>query len=124
MKVCFPVQEDEGLESKVYGHFGSAPVFIVVDTETNNVLPVGNKDLQHEHGACNPVAAIDGREVDAVVVGGIGGGAIRGLNAAGIRVYGAGALTVKENLSLFQDHRLSELSMQHACQAHQGGCGS
>ena len=32
MKVCFPVQKDEGIESQVYNHFGSAPVFIVVDT--------------------------------------------------------------------------------------------
>ncbi len=37
MKICFPVQENEGLGSRVYNHFGSAPMFIVVDTETDNV---------------------------------------------------------------------------------------
>ena len=29
MKMCFPVESDQGLESKVFGHFGSAPVFVV-----------------------------------------------------------------------------------------------
>ena len=33
MKICFPVEKDEGIESQVYNHFGSAPVFIMVDTE-------------------------------------------------------------------------------------------
>ncbi len=31
MKICFPVEQHEGLESQVYGHFGSAPSFVVVD---------------------------------------------------------------------------------------------
>ena len=123
MKVCFPVECDEGMESKVYGHFGSAPAFVIVDTDGDGKEAVNNRDLHHVHGACNPVAAIGGRQVDAVVVGGIGGGAISKLNADGIRVYGAAAPTVKENLALFQEDRLPELSLQHACQAHQGGCG-
>ncbi|RME41495.1 MAG: diguanylate cyclase, partial [Deltaproteobacteria bacterium] len=38
MKVCFPVNNDQGLESEVYGHFGSAPAFVVVDTESHEVL--------------------------------------------------------------------------------------
>ena len=36
MKVGFAVQSDQGIESKVYDHFGSAPAFIIVDTETKN----------------------------------------------------------------------------------------
>ena len=35
MKICFPVQNDNGIESTVYNHFGSAPVFVVFDTDTN-----------------------------------------------------------------------------------------
>ena len=33
MKVCFPVEKNEGINSVVYGHFGSAPAFVMVDTE-------------------------------------------------------------------------------------------
>jgi predicted Fe-Mo cluster-binding NifX family protein len=123
MKVCFPVQKDEGVESQVYAHFGSAPVFIVVDTEEKGVRRVDNRDLHHVHGACNPVMALGGQKVDALVVGGIGGGALMKLNAMGVKVYEAGTLTVKENLELLKENKLEELSMDHSCRAHEGGCG-
>ena len=123
MKVGFAVETNEGVESKVYNHFGSAPAFIIVDTEGKEVLTVNNKDLQHVHGACNPVTALDGKHVDAMVVGGIGAGALTKLNALGIKVYGAGASTVKENLSLLSEAKLQELSVYNSCRSHQGGCG-
>jgi len=123
MKVCFPVQKDEGVESQVYNHFGSAPVFIVVDTEGTGVQRVDNRDLHHVHGACNPIMALDGQKVDALVVGGIGGGALMKLNAMGVKVFGAEAQTVNENLELFKENKLQELTMDHSCRAHEGGCG-
>ena len=123
MKVGFAVQNNEGMESKVYDHFGSAPAFIIADTEGKEVLTINNKDLHHVHGACNPIMALDGKSVDAMVVGGIGAGALMKLNASGIKVYGAGAPTVKENLSLLSENKLQELSVNNSCRAHQGGCG-
>ncbi len=123
MKIGFAVQTNEGMESRVYDHFGSAPSFIIVDTEGKEVLTVNNKDLHHVHGACNPIMALDGKNVDAMVVGGIGAGALAKLNASGIKVYGAGASTVKDNLSLLSENRLEELSVYNSCRSHQGGCG-
>jgi predicted Fe-Mo cluster-binding NifX family protein len=123
MKIGFPVASDAGMESKVYGHFGSAPAFVVVDTLKNEVRTIQNQDFHHIHGACNPIRALDGQMLDSLVVGGIGGGALQKLNALGIKVYGAGAPTVKENLKLFEEKNLQELSMDHSCKAHQGGCG-
>lgn len=122
MKVCFPVQKDEGMESQVYNHFGSAPIFIVVDTEGKEVNRVDNGDLHHVHGACNPIMALGGQKVDALVVGGIGGGALMKLNAMGVKVYEAGTPMVKENLALLKENALQELSMDHSCQIHEGGC--
>ena len=123
MKVGFAVQGNEGVESRVYDHFGSAPAFIIVDTEGKDVLTVNNKDLHHVHGACNPIMALDGKSVDAMVVGGIGAGALTKLNGLGIKVYGAGAPTVKENLALLGDNKLQELSVYNSCRSHQGECG-
>lgn len=124
MKVCFAVEKDEGINSAVYGHFGTAPVFVMVDTETDGVGTVGNKDVDHVHGACNPFQAIGGQAVDAVVVGGIGAGAISGLNARGIKVYRSGAETVKQNMELLKEGKLPLLTMQHACAGHSdGSCG-
>jgi predicted Fe-Mo cluster-binding NifX family protein len=123
MKVGFAVQMNEGMESRVYDHFGSAPAFIIVDTEGKEVLTVDNKDLHHVHGACNPIMALDGKSVDAMVVGGIGAGALVKLNALGIKVYGAEAPTVKGNLALLRESKLQELSVNNSCRSHQGGCG-
>ncbi len=124
MKVCFPVQENNGLDSIVYNHFGSAPTFILVDTEVQNTTTVSNADIHHVHGACNPIMAMGGQDVDAVVVGGIGAGAIQGLNSRGIKVYRAVAPSVKENMTLLSASGLPELTLQHACGGHdhQHGC--
>ena len=126
MKVCFAVQKDDGVESLVYGHFGSAPAFIVVDTDVDKAVTVNNRDLKHVHGACNPIQAIGGLKPDVVVVGGIGAGAINRLNAEGVKVYRAAAETVQQNLKLLKENKLAELSVENACAGHahgQGGCG-
>lgn len=122
MKVCFPVESNKGLDSVVYGHFGSAPMFVVYDTETNELTTISNQNLGHEHGMCNPLKALDGKSVDAIVVGGIGAGAINKLNTLGIKVYKAGEGTIKSNIALFQNNSLSELTINNACGQH-GGCG-
>ena len=125
MRVCFPVSEVEGMESKVYGHFGSAPAFIVVDTANNNIATIKNGDEHHEHGQCNPVKALDNQHVDALVVAGIGAGALTKLNQQGIKVFQAQAETVKENIRLMQDRNLPEFSVQQTCAGHGHGinCG-
>ncbi len=124
MKVCFPVKENEGMESRVYDHFGSAPLFVVVDMATNNISTVANRDQHHEHGSCNPLKALDDHQVDAVVVGGIGGGALSRLNHSGIRVYQAGAPSIKQNISLFLAKQLPEYTPRQCCGGHSesGGC--
>jgi predicted Fe-Mo cluster-binding NifX family protein len=118
MKLCFPVQTNNAMESLVYNHFGSAPDFLIVDTETGSVTTVGNRDLHHEHGACNPVMALNGEDVDAVIVGGIGGGAINKLNQKGIKVFRAAKPTIRENTELYKTGELQQFSLQHTCSGH------
>ena len=125
MKVCFAVEKNDGINSAVYGHFGSAPLFIVVDTNQKVATPVINKDVGHAHGACNPLRSIGGQPIDAVVVGGIGAGAVMKLNAAGVKVFRAVRESVRENLDLLEQKKLPELTMNDGCSGHQdgGGCG-
>ena len=124
MKVCFPVLVDQGLESQVFGHFGSAPGFVVVDMITNEITAINNSDQIHEHGACNPVAGLGGNQVDAIVVGGIGGGALHKLNASGLRVFQAREGTIAENVLLFKTNELPEYMPGHTCggHGHSQGC--
>jgi predicted Fe-Mo cluster-binding NifX family protein len=124
MKICFPVQTDEGFESAVYNHFGSAPIFVVVDTDTNVLATINNRDQHHTHGACNPMKALDNQKVDAIVVGGIGAGALTRLNQMGIVVHRSQAATVRENMAMFTSKSLPELTLQGCCGGHSddGGC--
>lgn len=124
MKVCFPVQTNEGLASTVYNHFGSAPLFLVVDTASDAITVINNRDQHHVHGACNPTKALDGQSVEAIVVGGIGAGALNKLNQLGIKVHRAEAGTVRENMDLFAGKGLPELTLQACCGGHgkDGGC--
>ena len=124
VKIAFPVQHDAGIESVVFNHFGSAPFFLIVDPATNAVTTVSNRDQQHEHGACNPMRALDGRQVDTVVVGGIGGGALAGLNRMGIAVHRSAAETIRENLALLAAGNLPVIGLQGTCAGHgkDGGC--
>ena len=124
MKIAFPTQEDRGLASVVYGHFGSAPWFVLVDSEQQAPAVIKNTDQHHTHGQCQPLKALDGHPVDAVVVGGIGGGALQKLKAAGVKVYRAVDGSVDENMQLIQSGRLPEFSMLQTCIGHgpDGNC--
>ena len=121
MKVCIPVAEYRGLESPVYGHFGSAPAFALVDAETLSVEPIGNRDHAHVHGACSPMKALAGARPDAVIVGGIGAGALQGLKAAGIKVYRAAGGTVADAVRQFKAAELAEIDEDGACAGHGAG---
>ncbi len=101
MRLCFPVENDNGMDSMVYGHFGSAPMFILHDSETNELDIINNQNMHHAHGMCSPLQALNGKVVDAIVVGGIGAGAISKLNTMGIKVFRASENTVQNNIDLF-----------------------
>ncbi|MDZ5253356.1 NifB/NifX family molybdenum-iron cluster-binding protein [Clostridium sp. LIBA-8841] len=118
MRICFPVKTNEGVKSIPYGHFGTAPTFVICDLEKNEVTTVGNGDLGHEHGKCQPIKALSGEVVDAVVVGGIGAGAINKLNSMGIKVYKAIDGNIEANLQAFKKEELKEFSSTHACNHH------
>lgn len=129
MNLCIPVTEDKGLKSPVSAHFGSAPLFIVVDTDSSSCRSLPNKDLHHGHGMCMPVQLLQGEQIDAIAVGGIGMGAINKLRAANVRVFISGEATVEETVAAFKSGSLSEATPATACGRHgqgphlHGNCG-
>jgi len=123
MKICFPVESDQGLNSEIFGHFGSAPLFVVFDTQEKSVHTINNQDLGHVHGMCNPLKALNGKMVDHIIVGGIGAGAINKLNEMGIKVYRASKGSIQDNIGLLEHRALPEMTVAQACGGHIGGCG-
>ena len=82
---------------------------------------LGNRDQTHVHGQCQPMKALAGVSPDVVIVGGIGAGALRGLHAAGIKVYHCEGDTVRDAVRLFRSGALSEIQDDDACAGHAGG---
>jgi predicted Fe-Mo cluster-binding NifX family protein len=119
MKICIPTATNKGKEAEVYGHFGSAPFFTIYDTDSGSVEVIDNANQHHAHGMCQPMAALGGKDVNAVVTGGAGAGAIQKLNQGGIKVYRAVAGTVADVAAQFAGGKLEEISVQDAC-AHYG----
>lgn len=124
MKAVFPTNSELGLTGTVYGHFGSAPFFVLVDTDTSEHEVLINHDKDHIHGQCQPLKALGGIEAEAIVVGGIGKGALMKLAAAGIKAYKAVEGTVEQNLDLFKSGSLSEYTIDQTCSGHSldGSC--
>lgn len=122
MKLAFPVEDENGLDSIVYGHFGSAPAFVIVDDKTIDFSVIKNTDQHHSHGMCNPLKASGNQIVDAVVVGGIGMGALMRLNNVGIKVFkGNAGSTVKEHIEMYKKGILLEFLPTDTCAGHGSG---
>jgi predicted Fe-Mo cluster-binding NifX family protein len=121
MKICIPIGEDEGLKSVVHAHFGSAPAFALVDTETEAFRMIPNANAHHQHGMCQPLSVLAQEQIDCVVVGGIGGGALSKMQAAGIRVFLADAANVEATVAALKAGTLQEVSPEMACRGHAAG---
>ena len=121
MNTCVPVTEDKGPESNVSAHFGSAPLFLIVDTESGTSRAIPNRNLHHGHGMCQPLLSLAGEAVDGVVVGGIGKGALDKFRAANIRVYLSELPTVETTVTAFETGSLREVTPADACGHHGHG---
>ena len=119
MKICIPTEEPMGLDSVAYGHFGSAPYFLIYDSETKEIEVLNNNEAEHEHGQCNPVTPLKDKGVQAVVVAGMGARALQNLQSMGITAYrienGTRVQTIIENLDL---NKLEKLAVENCCQSH------
>lgn len=111
MKIAFPVEKNEGLESIVYGHFGSAPMLVAVDGTTGIVTTIASAD----EGGLRPLKALEENPVSAVVVAGIGGGALGNLASLGIEVYRAVEPTIEDNLLLLKSGQLPRWDVTGNC---------
>jgi predicted Fe-Mo cluster-binding NifX family protein len=115
--------DEKGLEGTPHGHFGSCSHFVIHDIEACSTDIIANGNSAHEHGMCHPLAALEGRGVDAIVVGGIGMRALMMLNAGGIRVYRAASGTIRDNVEQLKSGTLAEVTPGDACGHHGGGHG-
>jgi predicted Fe-Mo cluster-binding NifX family protein len=119
MKLCIPITTNAFLESEVSGHFGKAPMYLLVESDGAEVAGLLERG-ERGGGQCAPVESMMAKGVDAVVCHGLGQGALARLREAGIRVYHTEGKTVSEVLTELEDGTLHEFAGEHACAGHHG----
>ena len=120
MRLCIPTEDDTGLSGRLSSHFGSAPYFTLVDSETGDVQVVSNLHAEHEPGACVSAQALMGYGVGAVVCRGLGRRAFGRLRDMGLPVFVAEAGEASDALEAFRAGRLARLTSEMACHGGRG----
>ena len=91
---------------RVSSHYGQSEGFVMAEVEDGSVKSRSTVPAPAEHSCGGLAQLFVQHQVDTVIVGGIGGGAIGHLNAAGINVVAGASGNIEEVLSSFIDGSL------------------
>lgn len=124
MKVCIPSLDGRGLEAAVASHFGSAPVFTLVDVETRRTDILTNDPQHGDHTGCHASGRLRRLGVDAVLCRGMGRRAFTRFSEDGIAVFVVQGGRVTSAVDALCQGRATLLTADAACAGGQGlGCG-
>lgn len=110
--------DEKGMDAVVSDHFGKAPSYTLVDSETMEVKVFVNES-DHNGGKGSPPEHISRYGAQVVLAAGAGAGAINKLNEYGIKVYLGSKGTVREAVDSWKAGMLKEADAKSAC-AHHG----
>jgi predicted Fe-Mo cluster-binding NifX family protein len=117
MKICVPTMGNIGLDESVSEHFGRAPTFTIVDTETNEVKVIKNTS-EHMGGSGYPPQIMADSGVNIMICSGLGPRAINMFEKFGIEVYIGASGIVRNAIAEWQDGKLQMASDENACKMH------
>ena len=117
MKICIPTMESGGLDDMVCDHFGRAPTFTVVDTESDEVQVVKNRS-EHMGGLGKPPEHIAKTSAKILVCSGLGPRAIDMLTGFGVEVYVGATGTARDAIDAWRERKLTPASHDVACKKH------
>ena len=115
MLICIPTKGNAGLEETVSDHFGSAPCFTLINSETDEISVIENQNAHHSHGTCHPMNQLSKYKIDCVVCSGMGRRAIEALNFENIKVYQSTSSHVSEIILELKSDKLTEMDPLKSC---------
>jgi predicted Fe-Mo cluster-binding NifX family protein len=118
MRICIPTVNNEARDSVLSDHFGSAPYFIIYDSETGALEIIQNGNSAHTHGSCMPVDLLKDAKIEGVLCKGMGVRAVNLLVSAGITPFRVEAETVSDAIEQLDLMKVSVLDEKTACQSH------
>jgi predicted Fe-Mo cluster-binding NifX family protein len=114
MKLCFPITENNGLNSRVFSHFGVAPKLLVVNTDTQEFEEVSVHTPEEDGGLNQVLAALNAIKPQAIALAGIGQGALNRLRQQELTVY-RGEETVAATLTKLAENGLEQWPETTVC---------
>jgi predicted Fe-Mo cluster-binding NifX family protein len=117
MKICIPVLEEKGFDSRISSHFGQADMFAMVDSDTNDISFLANTG-EHHGGVLAPPELLHQAGIDLLICGGLGGKAVQMFQGFGIEVYSNASGTVSDALDAYRAGKLAQATKDTACQHH------
>ena len=115
MLVAIPVDNENGLESTVSQHFGQAPLYAMVNSDTDECAIIPNQS-NHRGGTDLPPVWLSKQGVQTLLSMGMGQRAIMLFEEACIPVYfGTVETSVKEMLEAWRGGNLSLATKDDGC---------
>ncbi len=123
LTLAVPSDNPGGLEAGRSEHFGHCDVFTVIKIKDNVIADVTSvANQEHGAGGCMvPVQLLKNRNVDAIVVGGIGARPLQGFAEVGIDVFYADrnmVQTVQSVVDGMVGRQFPIIRTDQACQGH------
>lgn len=117
MKVCVPTGDDSGIEGIVEQHFGKAPTYTIMDTDTGEVYVIPNES-DHMGGVGLPPEYLHKNGVEIMLCAGLGYKALRMFESYGVRVFVGAKGTVKDTLTAWETGLLKSATSENVCAEH------
>ncbi|AKB52155.1 putative transcriptional regulator [Methanosarcina barkeri str. Wiesmoor] len=117
MKVSIPTKDENGMEGVVEPHFGKAPTYTIIDTETNQVTVIPNTS-EHMGGTGLPPEYLHNNGVNIMLCGGLGFKAVNMFESYGIEVFVGAGGTVRDTFEAWKAGKLQNATAENSCSEH------
>ncbi|THB63974.1 MAG: dinitrogenase iron-molybdenum cofactor biosynthesis protein [Gammaproteobacteria bacterium] len=116
--IAIPAASDEGLQSKISGHFGHCQQYTLVTVEDGAITETGVlPNIPHQQGGCMaPVNHLASNGVQILLAGGMGMRPLAGFNEVGIEVFKCEeGDDIQSAVDGYLQNKLPRFVVQHTC---------
>jgi len=117
LKICVPTSGQGGYDDAVSEHFGRAPTYTVVDTESEKVNVISNRS-EHMGGTGKPPEQIAQTGAQILICSGLGPKAIGMFESFGIEVYVGAQGSARQAVEMWRAGKLQRATDENACKEH------
>ena len=117
MKVCVPTRDENGMEGIVEQHFGKAPTYTILDTDTREVVVIPNTS-EHLGGVGLPPEYLHQQGVDIMLCAGLGFKAVQMFESYGIKVFVGAGGTARDTFEAWEAGKLQDANASNSCADH------